>query len=145
MAGQNRRPACDRGRPETTPRSCGNQSAHQSPINRRLEASASCNAQPILLSPPRKKCARPTCLTTDLRITKDSFDSTCFETDTEFGPKPVLLFSLLAFFAHGIIFVSILSSDAKMVWGGGEGVALSALSNNPMECCNRTIPGRQRC
>jgi hypothetical protein len=78
--------------------SCGNQSAHESPINRRLEASASCYAQPILLSPPppRKECARPTCLTTDLRITKDSFDSTCFETDTEFGPKPVLLFSLTA-------------------------------------------------
>jgi hypothetical protein len=58
--------------------------AHQSLINRRLGASASCTAQTILLSPlPRNERARPSCLTTDMRITTDSADSTSFRMDTK--------------------------------------------------------------
>src|ERR1700730_7326949 len=48
-------------------RSCGNQSTHQSLINRRLETSVSCHPQPILL-PLQNERLRSTYLTTIMRI-----------------------------------------------------------------------------
>jgi hypothetical protein len=63
------------GRPQSTPglrlgpstRSCGIKPAPRSLINRRLDASAFCAARTIL-PPPRNERARPSGLTTDMRI-----------------------------------------------------------------------------